>query len=158
MEIYTVSLFGHRRIDSIAELENKLEPIICELIKNKSYVEFLIGREGEFDRIAAGIIRRICKELVYGNTHLSLVLPYMTAEYRDNEEYYLEYYDEVEVCSESASAHFKAAIRLRNRSLIDRSNLVVCYVKNNSGGAYKALQYALSKGVKAVNIYNTEDM
>ncbi|MBR1765056.1 MAG: hypothetical protein IJ746_06635 [Ruminococcus sp.] len=148
----TVSLFGHRRIDSITELESKLEPVIRELIKSKPYVDFLIGREGEFDQLAAGIIRRVCRQLDYGNTHLTLVLPYMIAEYRDNEEYYLDYYDDVEVCTESASAHFKAAIQLRNRSLIDCSDLVVCYVTGGAGGAYRALQYALSRGVRVINL------
>ena len=49
MKIFTVSLFGHRKIDSMRMLEDKLIPIIRELIKTKTYVTFLVGRNGEFD-------------------------------------------------------------------------------------------------------------
>ena len=63
-------------------------------------------------------------------THFTLVLPYMKAEYCDNKKEYLDYYDEVEVCAESSEAHPKSAIQVRNRSMIDRSDLVVCCVQH----------------------------
>jgi len=44
MDIFTVSLFGHRRIDNLQQLNNDLVPIIKELIQTKFYVSFLIGR------------------------------------------------------------------------------------------------------------------
>ena len=68
----------------------------------------------------------------------TLVLPYMKAEYRDNEKEYLDYYDEVEVCEESSEAHPKAAILIRNRYLVYRSDLIVCCIQRESGGAYKS--------------------
>ena len=88
----------------------------------------------------------------YGNTHFTLVLPYLKAEYRDNEKEYLDYYDEVDVCYESSIAHPKAAIKVRNRSMIDRSDLVVCCVQHKSGGAYRALQYAEKQGKRIIYI------
>ena len=101
MDIYTVSLFGHREIDQPSMVAEKLEKIIRNLISGKGYVNFLIGRDGEFDIIAASVIRRIIKELDYGNASLTLVLPYMKAEYRDNAQEYLTYYDEVEIQCQS---------------------------------------------------------
>ena len=47
MSIYTVSLFGHRYIDNVSDVEDKLDPIIENLLNTKEYVEFLIGRNGE---------------------------------------------------------------------------------------------------------------
>ena len=87
-----------------------------------------------------------------GNTSHILVLPYAKAEFRDNEQSYLEYYDEVEICSESANAHPKAAIQLRNRVMVDHSDLVICYVKHKSGGAYKTIQYAEKQGKRIINL------
>lgn len=152
MEIYTVSFFGHREVNQVFDVEKQLEKIVRDIITVKSYVDFLIGREGEFDLLAASVIRRVTKECDYGNTTLILVLPYMKAEYRDNQQYYLNYYDEVEICSESSKAHFKAAIQIRNRNLVDRSNLVVCCIEHNSGGAYRSIQYAKQMGVEVLNI------
>ena len=112
MEIYTVSFFGHRLVERASEIQVRLEILLHDLITQKEYVEFLIGRDGEFDLLAASSIRRAVKQYGYGNTSIILVLPYIKAEYRDNKQYYLSYYDEVEICSESSDAHYKSAGKL----------------------------------------------
>lgn len=142
MDIFTVSFFGHRQISQPFLVEERLEKIVGELIKTKEYVEFLIGRDGEFDIMAASVIRRTARDLDYGNSALILVLPYVKAEYRDNRQSFHEYYDEVEICDKAAKAHFKAAVQMRNKSMVDRSDLVVCCVEHNSGGAYRTVRYA----------------
>ena len=152
LSIYTVSFFGHRSIERASEVENRFDKLLHELIAQKEYVEFLIGRDGEFDLLASAAIKRAVREYGYGNTHFTLVLPYMKAEYRDNEKEYLDYYDEVEVCAESADAHPKAAIQIRNRKMVDRSDLVVCCIQHKSGGAYKTMQYAEKQGKSIVNL------
>ena len=152
MNIYSVSFFGHRYIERGMEIENRLDELLHDLITQKEYVDFLIGRDGEFDIIASAAIKRAINKYAYGNTHFTLVLPYMKAEYRDNEKEFLDYYDEVDVCYESSIAHPKVAIQIRNRSMVDRSDLVVCYVQHNSGGAYRTLQYAEKQGKRIINI------
>ncbi|MDY3214928.1 MAG: hypothetical protein SOW77_06640, partial [Ruminococcus sp.] len=102
--------------------------------------------------LAASSIRRAVKQYGYGNTSIILVLPYMKAEYRDNEQNYLSYYDEVEICSESSDAHYKSAIQVRNRCMVDRSDLVVCCIQHNSGGAYKTVKYAIKQGKQVRNL------
>ena len=142
MDIYTVSFFGHREIENVLEVERKLEAIITELIKTKKYIEFLVGREGEFDILAASVVKRVKKQMDYGNCSLIWVLPYMKAEFRDNEKEYLDYYDDIEICEQSAKAHFKSAMQIRNWAMVDRSDLVICCIQHKSGGAYKTVQYA----------------
>ena len=144
LNIYTVSFFGHRSIERASEVENRFDKLLHELIAQKEYVEF--------DLLASAAIKRAVREYGYGNTHFTLVLPYMKAEYRDNEKEYLDYYDEVEVCAESADAHPKAAIQIRNRKMVDRSDLVVCCIQHKSGGAYKTMQYAEKQGKSIVNL------
>ncbi len=152
MYIYTVSFFGHRYVDYPTEIGNRLDKLLHDLIMRREYVEFLIGRNGDFDLLASSAIKKAVRSYDYGNTHLTLVLPYMKAEYRDNEHSYLEYYDEVEVCAESSAAHPKSAIQVRNRSMIDRSELVVCCIQHKNGGAYKTIRYAEKQGKKIVNL------
>lgn len=152
MELYTVSLFGHREIHSPDIILERLNEVIQPIILSKSYIEFIIGREGEFDWLAASVIHRLKRNLECGNVTLTLVLPYAKAEYRNNEQEFLDYYDEVEICEESSKAHFKAAIQIRNRRMVERSDLVICYVVRNNGGAYQALQYAKSIGVQTTNL------
>lgn len=142
MEIYTVSFFGHRDFSEHLKYEDKIKQLILKLLREKEYVEFLVGRNGEFDLFVSSVIRRTKNEYGYDNCSLTLVLPYMTAEFESNEKYFLAYYDNVEICPKSQITHFKSAITVRNKSIVDRCDLVVFYVKKNSGGAYEAMKYA----------------
>ena len=63
-----------------------------------------------------------------------------------------DYYDEVELCEESGRAHFKSAIQIRNRSMMDRADLVICFVNHKSGGAFATLQYAMKPGKTIINL------
>lgn len=152
MNIYTVSFFGHRKIERPSEIEERLDKLLYELITQKEYVEFLIGREGDFDLLAASAVKSAAKRYGCGNTSFILVLPYMKAECRENEKSYLEYYDEIEICSKSAEAHPKSTIQVRNRIMVDRSDLVICCIQQNSGGAYKTVQYAKKQNCTIINL------
>ena len=76
MDIYIVSFFGHREIENALEVERKLETKITELIQTKQYIEFLVGREGEFDILAASVVKRVKKQMNYNNCSITWVLPY----------------------------------------------------------------------------------
>ena len=156
LNIYTVCFFGHREIERPSDIENRLDGLLHDLITQKEYVEFLIGREGEFDLLASAAIRRAIRKYGCGNTHFTLVLPYLKAEYRDNEQNYLDYYDDVEICENAAAAHFKSAIQVRNHCMVDRSDLVVCCIQHESGGAYSAVQYAEQVGKNIIKLSNDD--
>lgn len=66
MHAFTVSLFGHREIDDLRRVENRLVPRIREIIRTKPYVVFLIGRNGDFDIYAASVVKRVQKEMDKG--------------------------------------------------------------------------------------------
>ena len=76
----------------------------------------------------------------------------MKAEYCNNKREYLEYYNEIKVCSESSEAHYKSVIQVRNRSMVDRSDLVVYCIQRNSGGAYKPVRHAQNQNCRIVNL------
>ena len=152
MNLFTVSFFGHRRVDEPIAIERKLENIIKELLLTKVYVEFLLGRDGEFDQLVASTIRRCKRTIRDDNSALVLVLPYVTAEYRNNVDSFHEYYDAVEICSASSEKHFKAAHQMRNRSMADRSDLVVFYVQHPSGGAYQIMRYAAKTRINRIHL------
>lgn len=105
MKVFTVSFFGHRQIDDVFVIEQRLQEVIQELLISKEYVEFLVGRDGEFDQLVASTVRRCKRTVRDDNSALVLVLPYTTAEYRNNELSFHEYYDEVEICTEAAEHH-----------------------------------------------------
>lgn len=153
LDIYTVSFFGHRDVRNMFVIEERLQPILRELINTKEYVEFLVGRDGEFDQIVSSAVRKAIENYGYDNTAHILVLPYERSDYRDNKESFEKYYDEVQICGDAANAYPKAAIGIRNRDMVDRSDMVVCYIERENGGAYNAFKYAKQQGKKIVNLY-----
>lgn len=156
-EIYTVSFFGHRSIEYFRIAEDKVEDLIYRLIQEHQYVEFLVGRDGDFDQIATSAVKRAQHRYAEYRCDITWVMPYDKAEYYNNAEDFDKYYDTVEVCAESAKAHPKSAIQIRNRYMVDRSGLVVFFVEHNSGGAYKTMQYALNQGKRIINIAEDTD-
>ena len=154
LNIYIVSFFGHRNIPNMFELEERLLAILRYLINNKEYVEFLVGRDGDFDQLCSSTIRKAIKDYAFGNAAHILVLPYERAEYRNNRESFENYYDEIQICYESSLAHPKAAIFERNKNIIDRSQLVICAINHTSGGAYKAIRYAEEQHKEIINLLN----
>ena len=150
LSVYTVCFFGHRVIDDFQVIEKKVEKIIDKILNEHEYVEFLIGREGEFDQIVSSSILRYKKKTELANCSLTWVMPYIKAEYKHNQDSFENYYDSVELCEQSANAHPKAAIQIRNRAMVDRSDLCVFYVNQKKGGAYLTLKYAEKSSTKLV--------
>lgn len=152
MDVFSVAFFGHRYIINPFQIESRIDIIIEKLIKEKQYVEFLVGRNGDFDQFVSSAIIRAKRKYRDDNSSLVLVLPYLTAEYRNNVEYFEEYYDEIEICQESAKVHFKSALQIRNRQMVDRADLIVCCIDHKSGGAYQTIQYAKKQNKKIINL------
>ena len=149
MDIFTVSLFGHREIEDLRLPDASLSAVIKELLQTTPYISFLIGRNGEFDEYAASVIKSTRKILNANNCDLTLVLPYPVA----NVEYYEKYYDSIIIPESAQVAHPKSAITLKNRWMIEHSDLVIVYVERKFGGAYQAMKYAQFLCKPIINIF-----
>ena len=156
LNIYTVAFFGHRNLNNYLKVEKLLEAEIRKIIYENEYIEFLVGRNGEFDICVSSVVKRLQKEYRNDNSSLVLALPYITAEYANNKIYFEEYYDSVEISYNASVAHPKAAIQIRNQEMVDRADLIICYVEDTCGGAYKTMQYAHKCKKKVFNIANIQ--
>lgn len=152
MNIYTVSFFGHRYIERGTEIEERLDKLLHDLITQKEYVDFLTGWNGNFDLLASAAIKRAVRSYNYGNTHFTLVLPYMKAEYRANEKEYLDYLMKSRCVLNRPKRTRSLLPKSAIEAMIDRSDLVVCCIQHKSGGAYRTIQYAEKQGKKIVNL------
>ena len=167
MRTLTVSFFGHRHMKTPLQTEQNLEKIISHLLQENDFIEFLVGRNGEFDQIVSSTIRK-CKRQIRNDNSVLIwimpyssvliwIMPYSTAEYRNNKRSFLAYYDEIEICEQAAAAHYKAAFQIRNRAMVDRSDLVILYIDHSYGGAYQTFQYVKKIGKKHINIAEGDD-
>lgn len=158
LEIYTVAFFGHRYIDNILKVEEQLEDHIRKLLQEHEYVDFLVGRNGDFDQCVSSSVLRVRKNFRDDNSSLILVLPYPTSEYINNEQYFEEYYSDVEISFEASKAHPKSAIQIRNREMVDRADLIICYIENKNGGAWQTIKYAMEKDKNIINLAEEMDI
>ena len=151
MDIYRVAFIGHREIlYNIAQIENEIEKTTKELMRKHSFVEFYVGRNGDFDIIAASVIKRVRKSCDANNCELILVLPYANKD----ECYFEHYYDDI-IYPLAPKTHYKNAILKRNEWLVDNSDLLIAYVEpDRVGGAMKTLHYAVKTNTYVINLFD----
>ena len=148
VDIYRIAFIGHRKIYGNYRLEDQIEQIARNKLCEKEFVEFYVGRNGDFDISVASAVKRAQKASGLSNGCLILLQPYPMKD----DEYYKKFYDEVSYY-EGIRTHPKAAITMRNRQMIDYADLLVAYVEDSRrGGALTALKYAQSRGVNIINL------
>ena len=153
LDYYRISFIGHREIYGHFRLEEKLNDIIKEYLRTHEFIEFYVGRNGDFDIYAASVIKKMQSDFGNHKFSLNLVLPYPVKDI----EYYEKYYDEVHIPIGS-NTHPKSAITKRNQWMIDNSDLLIAYVEpDRKGGALTTLKYAEKKGVKIINLAIEEE-
>lgn len=86
--VYTVCFFGHRQIDDFSLVEQRIEALINMLLNEHEYVEFLVGRDGEFDQLVTAAILRCKKRLDSANCSVTWVMPYLKSDYIKNQKSY----------------------------------------------------------------------
>lgn len=142
MELRAATFIGHGNCMELSQaiLEDAVEAIIKE-----GYKVFLNGGMGQFDLKCAGCLSRLKRR--YADIQSILVIPYLS--YRVVQP---ELFDEIIHPEELDNCHYKTAILKRNRYLVDHSEIALCYVNHNWGGAAKTCAYAYRKGKHIVNL------
>lgn len=143
MEQKTCCFFGHRECWGLEE-ESLLQEI--ERLIKEGVVLFYMGNQGQFDGMARNIIRKMKK--IYPHIQYSVVLAYLP-ERKDgwNDTIYPEGMECVPR---------KFAILKRNRWMIDRADVCICYICHTWGGAFEAVKRAKKKGIPVRNLGNAE--
>ena len=134
------TFFGHREccLDS-AVLLSAIEHLI-----NEGVEEFLVGHQGQFDSMVCSSLRSLRER--YPHIRYSVVLAYLQAQNRDEDFSDTVYPEGIETVLP------KYAIDWRNRYLIDRADICLCYIDYSWGGAYKFAQLAQRRGRKVINL------
>ena len=122
-EPYRVTLFGHRYIDHFREVEENLVRVLDELSLQHPYMDFYVGNNGDFDRIATSVILRLMDRWGKENFSINLVLPYPKA----NMDLLEKQFDSVMIPPTLHNVHPKAAITERNRWMVENCDLLIAH-------------------------------
>ena len=156
MRTIACTFAGHREIYA-ADISERVDAAIESILRVDTDFTFYTGDMGAFDRICAGAVRRAQRAHPNLNSKLILVLPYLTESLHTNKAYYESTFDSILVPTELIGAHYKGAIQKRNRWMVNHSDYLIAYVRQNFGGAYQTLQYARRQPeLTIVNLANEE--
>ncbi len=133
-------------------MEAKVTDAIDSILSGDTAFLFLTGGMGEFDGLCAGIVRSAQRRHPHLDIRLALVLPYMTNRLNKDKLYYETSYDEIIIPEELAGVHYKAAIKKRNRWLVDRADYILAYIHRDFGGAFETVKYAQKQGKTIINL------
>lgn len=142
---------GHREVYQ-SGVEARLAVEIEKLLQTDNEFHFLTGGMGQFDGMGAGAVRAAKRRHPEKCITITLVLPYMSNRLNTDKEYYQFYYDQIIIPEELDTAHYKAAIQLRNRWMVDRTDIVIAYILRDFGGALATVRYAQRQGKPIINL------
>lgn len=129
--------FGHRNV--FENIGDRLDSAVEAVIQQGCKV-FYTGAMGEFDSLFSSAVRKAKKS--HPHIKLTCVKPYFTNDINADRDYYDAMYDDVIIPPELIGVHYKAAIKARNRWMIDNSDVILIYTVRNYGGACEAKRYA----------------
>ena len=118
---------------------------LLESLCGREDTDFYLGGYGSFDLFCLGC----CKEFkrTHENATVTFVTPYMDEKYLKDRK---DGYDKI-IYPELEKLPPRYAISYRNRYMVDKADVVVCFIKRSFGGAYKAYSYAKKKDKKIIS-------
>ena len=158
LQVFTVVFFGEKHLKNKSRVTEQIREQALYLIRQRQFIEFLVGRNSDFDLCAAAAVTRAQKDHRPLNSALVLVLPYVTAEFLYNEETLYDHYTDVRICTKATMEHPKSAVWIRNCDMVDKADLVICYAKEKQSMAWQTMQYAHWAGKRVLNLAGNTDI
>lgn len=154
----TCSFIGHANLQSKNNaLKDSLRILlrieIKRVLEENHVTTFLNGGRGDFDELCAEVVH----ELIYNKKYIKslLVNPYKTKNLDVNQDHIKHLFTDSIIPKELKDSDVYTEIPKRNRLIVDKSDYIISFVINNSGGAFKALEYAKSQNhVEIINLPN----
>lgn len=145
--IKVCSAFGHREL-----YENKGDALFVSVFEayKQGCRYYYTGYMGDFDRQFAYAVKRLKSE--YADVKLIIVKPYFSNTINTMKKEYESLFDDILIPNEIKGTFYKTAITMRNRWIIDHSDIIIFFLKRDYGGAYNALKYAKKAGKQIVEI------
>ena len=155
MPLTVCTFAGHREV-FLSSVKQNIDNALSEMIQAEDDYVFYSGGMGDFDIMCEAAVWRLKKKYPDLNIHLNLVLPYMTNQINRDKEYLESRFDDIIIPMDLMGVHYKAAIKKRNRWMVDQADKVLAYVYRDFGGAFDTVKYALRTGKPVLNLAGKE--
>lgn len=118
-----------------------------EIYGNDPYSVFYVGNQGRFDSLVLSVFRELLHEGMKPDFCVVLAYHPTKANVPDIPPEYTFYPEGIE------SVPKRFAISWRNRWMVNRSDVVICYICHEYGGAAKFVNVAQKKGKQIINLH-----
>ncbi len=147
----TACVTGHRFLQGDIDLD-RLKKHFINII-NKGVDTFLIGMALGFDTLCFKTLEKIR----YNGQNIRLIacIPcpeqdkFFNANQKEEYKRMLDSADFSVILSEKYTAY---CMQKRNRFMVDNSSVIVGYLRDNRGGTFNTLKYAISKDIKIIKV------
>lgn len=150
-----VTFCGHRNITERETVKEKLSAEIFRLFVGAEHsntsLSFYCGGYGEFDRLSEQIIEEVRRGFPTVSCEKLFITPYITPPYKERNDIMKERFDGI-LYPPIENVPYRFAIIRRNEWMVDKSDLLIAYVKYSWGGAARTLEYARRKQKRIVMI------
>ena len=150
---------GHRKIptEAIGGIRECLRREIERLYAENGVTTFYAGGATGFDALASEAV--IERRAVHPDIRLVIVMPHkgqakgLDAEEWVRHEYIKSSADEV-ICL--AEHYYRGCMQRRNRYMVDRSSVCICYLAQDTGGTAYTVRYARKQSLSVINFAETQ--
>jgi len=147
-----IAFCGHSHMQNVDDLKRKIVSLLRSLNLQEPIV-FLLGGYGRFDSISLHACQEF-KEKYTPSGSLCFVSPYNDERYYKSRSTALTAYDEI-IYPEIERTPRRYAILQRNKWMARNCDILICYVKNDWGGAFFTLREAKKR--QNCRIFNLAD-
>ena len=141
-----VTFCGHSQFSKAEKCEAQLLSLLKNAVGDNP-AEFFLGGYGAFDDFAYSCCKKY--QMTHPDTKLIFITPYLFGERNLKDK--PAQYDAI-IYPEIESAPPRYAISHRNRWMVEKADLVICFITHQSGGAYQAYRHAVSKKKTVFNL------
>ena len=139
------AFFGHK--DTPESVKPALEAAVKQIIERYSDTTFYVGNNGNFDRMVLSVLKSLSED--FPTISYSVILAYLSISKSSEFDGLSTIYPEGIECVPK-----KYAISYRNDWIVRQSDMVICYITHNYGGAAKFVEKACKKGKTVCNLAN----
>ncbi len=158
MEIKTCCFTGHRHLsheerEILTEELDRYLLALCDL----GCTEFRVGGALGFDTLAAQ--RVLALRETHPQCRLHMILPCRDQEARwplSDRIAYRQVLERANYVTYVQDTYTKGCMYMRNRALVDGSDLVIAYLKHDGGGTAYTCRYAQKHDVRVINTYHDQ--
>ncbi len=152
MKNKSVCFTGHREIDpaSVPFIRAKLREILIKCIED-GYCDFYNGGARGFDLLSAEELLELKKSYPHVRLHIIVPCSNQTRGWREED---VIRYENVTVLADEVKClspvYFDGCMQIRNRYMVDNSDLLIAYLERASGGSAYTVRYAEKQGLKVI--------